>query len=172
MGSIWNSTGQLEVNQVAPGSAALDSGRSWVASIKKQTIATATNLDILLNTGADIGLKGEFSVSAFGEVEVELREDPTVTVAGTSVPFINRNRVDPTSPPDSTVETDPTMSDPGTLLASIYLPGGDKNNAVGLTGDIQGWVLKKSSFYLLRVTNTSAGDVDVAFVASIAEIPE
>lgn len=160
--------GQLEVTNIGIGAGAVDESRSWIVSTKKATIGTGGTLELLVLTGS-LGIKGDFAVSAFAEVEVEFFEEPTITANGTALDIVSKDRQNPSVSPETQLFLDPTTTADGTPLASVFLPGGDKNNAVGLTGDIAGWRLKLNSSYLVRITNTSAGDADVSYISTLVE---
>lgn len=95
-----------------------------------------------------------FGVSTSGPGLLELLEGPTVTVAGTAVTPVNRNRGSATTAA-STVTHTPTITADGTALATdaIGSGGAPLAQAGGSTdGDRAEWLLNAATTYAFRYT--------------------
>lgn len=89
-----------------------------------------------------------------GDCEFELSEAPTVTAAtGTPMTPQNKNRNFPNAN-FTTALRDPTITNIGTLIENTFAPGGTGPQAGGSIGGSRNeWELKKSTKYMLRITN-------------------
>ena len=88
-----------------------------------------------------------------GPVTIELIESPTVTVQGSAVTPLNRNRAS-TITSDASVYANSTVTD-GTVLATRQIYGGDVGaHGQGGSGAIaEEWVLSPNTTYAVRITN-------------------
>ena len=100
---------------------------------------------------------------------IELFEGVTASADGAADNTQNVNRNSPLTP-GSVVTTGPTVTDDGTLLTTKLLSGTGKDS--GQIGDTLGeeWILKPSTKYLVRLTNLSAGIIDLSWELSFYEI--
>ena len=97
-----------------------------------------------------------------GDVDIELREAPTISDVGTSETPISRNRWNVQA---TTIEvySGATVSDDGTLLYTTGLVAGSGAQAKAAqdADDPREWVLATATDYVYKLTNNAASDVTV-----------
>jgi len=129
------------------------------------TIGDDANADMLIKVGANKELHSAIAVVAGGDAYFYLYSGTTTSAIGTAITPRNMNREDGTDASDADVRHTPTVSSAGTQLAAGFIPGGQKNQAVG--GDARSgaeWILAKSTDYLARVTNKAGSAKDISIV--------
>lgn len=130
-------------------------GDTFSASYAAEGFADNAVIDFVITTGVkQFHLTG--FVSAGGDALAYLYEAPTVTGGtGTAQSLLNKNRTK-TNVPNSSVLRNPTVTNVGTLLQSILIPGGTGGNAVGATtGARNEWILAPNTKYLVRLQNVA-----------------
>lgn len=136
-------------------------GRVWTATHVNTSLATATNIDVMLRTGASNFAFPTILVAATQPISWSLHEDTTVSAEGTALTAYNRNRATAGSPVGAATHT-PTISAVGTvLLNGILVP-----TSAGLFPIVQGWQLKTNSRHLLRGSNNSGSTASVSVFIS------
>jgi len=99
-------------------------------------------------------------------VTIEFFENPTFSAAGTACNVQNHNRLN-NNLTSSTVTHSPTVSDPGTLLSSRYVPSpaAQGGQAAGqmVAGEDYEWVLGLGNNYMWRITNNSGAAIDFGY---------
>lgn len=132
-----------------------ESGLAFIATHTNLDVASSADVEVLIQVGtSNIGMVLTGSIA--GQAHFFLFEGPTVTVAGTSVSVVCRDRVSPKTSTIVVTHTPTTTAD-GTELLDTFLPGGLRSTATGsLTTGPQSWHLKANTDYLLRMTNLSA----------------
>ncbi len=95
----------------------------------------------------------DFFVSAGGDAEARLLENPTVGDSGTQITPFNKFR--PSSNLTSSESwVNPTVTGEGTVLYPEFIPGGTRQQATGGSGgERDEFVLSNGSLYVARVTN-------------------
>jgi len=117
--------------------------------------------DYLLEVGAAKVLAAIVNVISDGAADLEIFEDPTEAggdpVHGTAkVPFdINRTTDNTFS---GTLSEGPTNDVDGVSRGTSHIPAGGKNSQIGGEAEGNGTLLKLTSFYLVRITNSSGAN--------------
>jgi len=94
------------------------------------------------------------TLNVTGLVHFQLFEDVSFT-GGVVTPSINHKRSSP-NVADAVFYHSPTVTNPGTLLYGMILPGGEKPNNVGHVEKIDHeWILDLNKKYLFRMSNLS-----------------
>ena len=130
-------------------------GDTYDTSYLLAVLANAGNLDLLLVTPAAILPHVVFSATCGGDADLLLYEATVTTNDGTPLPRRNKRRDSGKTAQVTSFHT-PTVAggSEGTLLFSVFLPGGEKNQASGGSASSRSeWILKSSTKYLLRLTN-------------------
>lgn len=125
-----------------------------------EPIANNNSIDVLIQTGPLKDLHAFFSGAVGGDSVGELFEDPTKTNNGTALPIENYNRQSSNVANARAYHT-PALTSDGSLVVRQRMPGGSGGNAPGDTVNITTRVpivLKRSSFYLARITNLSGSN--------------
>lgn len=119
-------------------------------------LADTASLTYLISTSASQSAHLRVLAALGGDARLQFFENPTVTMAGSAVTPINRNRFS-SNVAASTVTTGPTVSSDGTELLDIILPGGSGFFlSPGSSGNaFEEYILKLDEDYLARVTNIS-----------------
>lgn len=124
------------------------------------TITAGSSIIMLGRTGAKQVHFDGFNIEVSqGTFLVEMFEAPTVTTAGSLQTAVNRNRVSTTTATMS-LYAGATVSANGTLIADDQLltsggaGGGGGSSALGGTAIVDdGWILKTSTDYIIKLTN-------------------
>lgn len=119
------------------------------------TITTGSSIILLGRTGAkQVHFDGFNLELSQGLFLVEMFESPTVTTTGTLQTASNKNRVSSTTSTMS-LYAGTTVSSNGTLIADDYLfsTGSGKNILSGTSTIGDGWILKVSTDYIIKLTN-------------------
>lgn len=132
---------------------AVVNGQSFTANNQSLTVANGADFDTLIRTGSSQSVFG-FSILVLGDFNTQFRETITVSATGVSVSIFNRNR-NSTKTIDVTIFDSPTVTGIGTLLDEVFLPAGTRNSATTQGGESNRWILKPSTDYLVRMTNSS-----------------
>jgi hypothetical protein len=88
--------------------------------------------------------------------EIQVSEAPTVTVVGTAISVLNRDRRGVGETTDTTVFEDPTTTADGTVLYYNKVTAESKDPCDKLK-----YILKASTIYLIKITNPNAGPLDI-----------
>lgn len=137
--------------------ARVHAGQMFQADYMATGVANSGTIEMLVKCPVGSVVHMAFEVGAGGDAKLELFENPTVTVDGTSIAATNRNRRS-SLVANATVFHTPTTTADGTALIphGILVPGGSGGNSAG--GQNEGfaeWVLKADEDYLIRLTNVS-----------------
>lgn len=117
------------------------------------SVADAANIDILLVTNsAELFTKLQTKVG--GDALLSVYEGVTVSNNGTSLGMLNLNRNSANTIDVASYHT-PTITDLGTLIFQMYLPGGTSPHASGGADEFTQGIFKTGTNYLLRLTNIS-----------------
>lgn len=93
------------------------------------------------------------NVYVSAESKVELLENPILSTPGTEIISVNNNRMLPLSVSNVTVYKDSTISTDGTILMTLYSPGGTKSSVVGgESGHTEELLYGSDKEYVIRVT--------------------
>jgi len=126
-------------------------------------LAVADNASVYLlgKVGADKNAHGDFRVSSEGKVYIELYEAPTITLDGTAETILSVNR-QTLGTPTATLWHTPTIAADGTQLnCSMLGTAGRKEGAGGISAAGCYFLFKKSTNYLLKVTNKKGAAADI-----------
>lgn len=129
-------------------------GELFTVSDRASLAGGATD-DVVIRTG-DNPPSIRYAATSELALDIILYEEPTVSALGTPLtPFArNRGLAANESLLTTTFFDASTVTDPGQELLDVYLPGGQKNSAVGGAGNSDVvYVLKPDTDYLLRVIN-------------------
>jgi hypothetical protein len=144
-------------------------GFMFTVSGKQTGLADAGVFDTLIKVPAATFPHITIYRFSFGRGDIDLLayEGTTVSADGTAVTASNMNR-NSTNTPDTDFFHTPTVTSPGTLMYTLWTPpttAGIGGSAEGVTDIEHGteWVLKPSTNYLIRMTNSSGATIDHAF---------
>jgi hypothetical protein len=146
-------------------------GMLFSASGRNASLANGANLDLLLVTPANARphVQDAIFYAADSPCNVYLYEDTVTSNDGTVQTLRNRNR-NSSNTAKAALSTGPTVTGVGTLLREVFIP--DSGGGFGpwaTAGGAQAgnfnseWVLKPSTKYLFRFTNSSGGAVTVSW---------
>jgi hypothetical protein len=145
-------------------------GNFFVVSRYFAAIAAAGTADLRVLVGAAKALHVTISVAAGANANVDVYEGTTYTAAGAAVTIYDRNRTTANASTATAFHT-PTVLVLGTNLFDGFCPGGSKQSAMGsVRSNGQEWIFKKSTDYLIRVTNVSAGNADYSIEVEWYEV--
>ncbi len=145
-------------------------GLMFHCSSLSASVADNANLDMMITSIAFDNPHMIIEAAAGGSSELLFYEG-TVATGGTPEVLYNLKRTS-TKTFNGTVVTNPTVSNAGTLLSSQFMPGGNKNQAIG--GDASfnlEWILKSAVPYLIRLTNRSGGAVRASIGCNHYSVP-
>jgi hypothetical protein len=134
----------------------------------EHTVAVVGNnaaVDMLFRTG-DVADHTIFEVAVGGQSTVQLWESPTISVTGTAVPSWNMNR-EITRTANTLIYHTPTITATGAItLVNRIIPAGAtaQTRVGGQSSKGVEWVLAPETDYLLRITNTSGGNIPISVV--------
>lgn len=130
-------------------------------SVDLDSTATPGNsINLRLLTGS-LPTQIEIRVAAAGEAQSVLIEAPTITVPGTPLAVINRNRVSGSSA-ELSAFSEPTHSG-GTIISDELIP----IDSVSNLGD---FILAPATEYVLEVTHLSGGPNELAIDVQFTEL--
>lgn len=90
-----------------------------------------------------------------GPFDMDFYEAPTYSATGSAATPFNNNRNSANTAGLLVYDT-PTLTDDGTLLEAILIPGTKQTGALGSEGSNE-WNLKQGEDYMIRVTNNTVG---------------
>lgn len=130
-------------------------GKSYFFSYLNAAVASAANVDILLNNPASNYPHITTLIGAGGNSSVAMFEGVTTSADGTALNVFNRSRSN-TNTASLVVSHTPTITDLGTEIFDSYVFGGEKSKATGGSdGFAEEIILKPNTKYLIRITNDS-----------------
>ena len=134
-------------------------GEAYTVRLTDEALVDDGELDILIITPATGAIHLTASATVGGESSVFLFEDTTVSGNGSALAENNRDRQS-TSTTGVTTFSGPTITAVGTELWDGFIEGGGGGNASGgsARGGL-GWVLARSSLYMVRLKNLSGGAI-------------
>lgn len=143
-------------------------GRTFIASSLDLVLASAADFEMLIQIGAKEA-RMKFAASATGSAIAYLFEGTTVSSAGTSVPSYNGKRSSSRASTVTFTHT-PTITGDGTEIGFALIPGDSKKGEFGgSAGGGSGVTLKANTIYLLRLNNTSGGNVTAGLFTEHSE---
>ena len=159
-------TNRMKVDSIDFAHSKVHAGDFYTVSKISNAVASSGTLEIFIITGSTYELHMNFNTSAGGDSEFYLFEGTTVSANGTALTPYNNNRVSSNTAEASFYHT-PTITGDGTQLYVDFVPGGSGVFGAGGTagGPIRSGtevILKQSTNYLVRVTNTSGGAIDLS----------
>jgi len=138
-------------------------GKAFSINKSWENVANGASKDLIVTVHATTELHVRaFDLNVTGGATILLYETPTVNVGapGTALTTaMNKNRNLATTVTDHTWKYDPTIDAVGTLMWSSFASTG-KNNFGESSTDAE-WILCCGKTYLLRVTNTSGGNINI-----------
>lgn len=135
-------------------------GEAWHASHTFSAVGNGSSVDLQITTGK-FPVHLLWDVAANTDVVASFYEAPTSSV-GTPVPVTNRLRSSEASPGSSVVFT-PTVSNVGSLISNFIAP-----ETLGRR-EVDEWILKPETKYLLRATNQSGANRTISMRFSFYE---
>jgi len=149
---------------------AVHDGVMFEASYIFVSVAGSANADILVIVGSKKELHVTFHIVSAGQGLIYLYESPTITANGTALTINDMNRVTKNTSDASAFYT-PTVGATGTVLSQSIVEGGTGGNKIG--GQVRWgteWILKKSTEYLIRVTNNTAQTQNMSIQVEFYEV--
>jgi hypothetical protein len=139
--------------------ALIHDGKSYLGGFVNNNLgasASATLGVTVLHTVAS--LHAYFRTAVGGDTELWLYENATYS-GGAGVTMFNRNRISTETLTCATVVSNPTITVAGAIIAHSIIPGGSKGNFSlgGSMSEQNGWTLKPSTQYIIKLTNLSSG---------------
>lgn len=137
-------------------------------------VADDANADLIIETPADKTAHSLFLMFTAGDFELRVYEGITYdSETGTAITPQNFNRTF-TNTAGTTARQGATVSDTGTLIHTLAIPGGSGTGFFSsvTTSSVRGnneWVFKAGTAYLIRLTNRSGGARMVTTELSIYE---
>jgi len=135
-----------------------------------QDVGNNNNAEILIINSGTYELHTTFHLVTGGEAFAYLYEGPAISSNGTALTIYDMNRTTNNNP-TSLAYYGPTISNTGTLLTSSLIEGGDAGRAIG--GQIRNmteWIFKKSTRYLVRVTNKAGVNKHISIASDFYEV--
>lgn len=141
------------------------------ASYRVASVNNDATLDLLIITAdSNVHINVEFSCG--GDFFLSIYEGVTASDNGTGLTLYNTNR-QATTTYTTTVFHTPTVSDTGTEIRSLYIPGGTGGNSIGNSdGELARSpevILKKNTKYLYRATNKAGSAKPMSFQLGLYE---
>ena len=128
------------------------------------TVTTTASSYIDFTTPADKTI--HFRPSSFASngdnITIEIFEDASVT-GGTTYAAKNRNR-NSNNTSQVSITINPTVNTEGNIIDKFYVGGGSgisDTTSGAITGNVDEWVLKPDTTYLIKITNNGASDSNV-----------
>ena len=127
------------------------------------TLANGGSADIFMAVGTIKQPHMTIELGVGGDGTFELFEGTTVSDSGTSITSFNMNRSSPNIT-DSKLFHTPVVTASGTVLCTMFLPGGTKQQATGGQGGQRDeWMLHTGSTYMFRIINRAGGNKNYSF---------
>jgi hypothetical protein len=149
------------VKQIDTDHAYIHEGKFFEAFFN-ETLATAATVIITFTTPADkyIHYRNEKINTSGDKITVELFESAVISTGGTAFTPINHNRVTAATSTVSILRA-PTLATAGdgNLIAQSYIGGGTGtggNRSGSETTNVNEYILKRSTTYVIKITNGSA----------------
>ena len=140
----------------------IQDGKGYRAAHRFTAVADNASKDVLVQVGATKTPHTLILVSNEGDSHLDIYEGTTISSSGSALGVFNKNRQSSGTSETNIFHT-PTVSSTGTVINNIFLPGGRKNSATGNNSLSQSeWMLKKSTNYLVRITNKSGAVIDMS----------
>jgi len=118
-------------------------------------VADDASADFLVKVGANKDLHSTFAGEAGGDSYPYLLRSPTVSSNGFEVSPVNKNS-NYSNNSDAQIFINPVVTASGDILYQSYIPGGSGPKTFGGSAEERDeWVLKKSTDYLVRMTNVA-----------------
>jgi hypothetical protein len=154
--------------------ARIHQGLFYSADVIDLALAAAGDLDVLIQTAADVSMHVRFNVVTGGDAQAWLFEGTTFSVAGTPVPSINRNRFSAHTA-QAVITEAPTITADGTQLLTGLIPGGKSGQVSGgVRESFEEFIFRTNEVYLLRVRNLAAqpqlADIQVDWYEPLGKI--
>jgi len=138
----------------------MHAGRMFALSLVTKALTNGSSVEILLRTDLK-PVHASLRMTATGTADLQVFEAPTTTADGTEQVNVARNRVIGGTSPVK-LFSGPTTTADGLILVDEIVPPAGERVVMGLLSDEA--VLKPSTDYLLKLSNTSGGNIDVGFV--------
>ena len=138
------------------------------------SVGNNSSVDILIRTGSDLDmLAGMFDgvLSSGGDALLEVFQGPTLTSDGTPLTLLQLNQLSTNTPKSLAFHT-PTITDPGTRLFPLFIPGGSGGVAIGGTSSpFQRLIALPGTDYLIRGTNIAGNAKSMGMTVNVIEVP-
>lgn len=148
-------------------------GKRWVLSYRRTITPTQNAFYIYIDNPSSYLLDIDgVNIYTNGSLLVDLYDEPTVdTSTFTSNEFRNTRssvRKDPPWNAYSGTENNVTISDSGREFSVDFFEAG-RGNSIGEGGSAPGYIVDPSSSALIKFTNDTSGDIQVAFTVHFNE---
>jgi len=145
-------------------------GKMFIASNAWDHLLDGAAAYLRILVGANKELHATISVAAQGIGEFHLHEGTTYTDNGTAVTIYDKNRTTANTS-DALCYHTPTINVLGNRIYHSFVPGGEKQRAVGsVRTNGEEWIFKKSTDYLLRFVNEGGDEMDVSIEMEFYEV--
>lgn len=160
-----------QVSITTPHDAVHDGIMFEISHIFANVASGGGNADILIVNGSSKELHTTIHVVSGAEASMYMYESPTVTAVGTQLAINDMNRTTRNSPVSTTAYHTPTIGAVGTLLSESLIEGGTAGRAIG--GQVRWgteWILRKSTNYLIRITNNTQNTANMSIQIEFYEV--
>jgi hypothetical protein len=140
-------------------------GETFSQSLFSMNNPDGTDIVLMLRTGATQYGHLTFTVTAGGDAQVRLHENPVVSASGNVFTPRNMKRTEGDGAAQIVLSGNPTYTD-GTILTNFLVPGGTGGNAQGGVGRMgTEWILRLNTDYLIELTNIAGNNQPLSIVA-------
>ena len=128
-------------------------GNAYAAQVTDESLSATDTLKMLMITADSTDwVHLVWGLNVTGEATIQFLEAVTVSAEGTAVTALNRNR-NSANTPGTTVKKNPTVTDNGTQLISLYCgTTGLHINEAQISQNECEWILKPDTKYVLALT--------------------
>lgn len=148
-----------------------NAGVAYTVTERFAAVGAGSTVDILFQVPESVIPFVRFAASCSADVDIDVYEGTTFSNAGNIITPTNLNRLSPFSSP-ITVSEGATITDLGTPLFGIFIPGGSGGNAPGGTaGGFEQIILANNQNYLAEFTNRGGSAVTIGGLVTWYELP-
>ncbi|RKY06848.1 MAG: hypothetical protein DRP56_06705 [Planctomycetota bacterium] len=129
-------------------------GEYFTVAFADESVADDGFIRLRFTTGATKYPHFSFVATMGGDARAKLIENVTISAGGTTVTAINNKRT--SSETAEVVVRHTATYTGGTIIDDFIIPGGTNNRAAGgKTREVEEWLLKQSTEYILEIRNIS-----------------
>ncbi len=143
----------------------LDEGEMIVVSCHHDDLAAGSTCTFGFSTCTIHDMHVTISVSTSGKTHIAFHEEPTYT-GGTPVAQLNMNRQKTLPCTSAVFVVNPTVTDNGTVLITLHSGTVGWKASIAGSVNMESWILKKNTKYIVIVKNEDSGAIDVSMVVN------